>query len=131
MPLTRKHASILAALAIAVGLASRRFPVGVSLWDKSLGDALYATMIFAFLALVRPAAGSLRLGVASFFVCAAIETFQLTGIPRTLPRVLRLALGTEFAWHDMACYAIGAAVTAFGAARWAQRAAAQQRKPVE
>jgi hypothetical protein len=97
---------------IALGLASRRLPLGVELWDKSAGDALYAVMVYLLLSLVRPAAHPVRLGVAAFFVCAAIETFQLTGIPAAMPRLLRFVLGTSFAWHDMACYLIGAVAPA-------------------
>ncbi|MDB4993619.1 MAG: hypothetical protein JWM74_1051, partial [Myxococcaceae bacterium] len=50
------------------------------------------------------------LGPVAFLVCFAIEVFQLTGIPMQLPRLLRLALGTAFAWHDVVCYVVGAAL---------------------
>ncbi len=102
-----------AGVVVAVGLASRRFPLGVALWDKSLGDALYAVMIYLLVAAARPRSTPARLGVAALALSVAIELFQLTGIPAGLPRGLRFVLGTTFAWHDMACYAVGvAAITA-------------------
>lgn len=95
---------------IALGLGSRRLPIGLSLWDKSLGDALYAVMVYLLARLVRPSAPPARLGVIAFVISFAIELFQLTGIPAASPRIVQLALGTTFAWHDVACYAVGALV---------------------
>ncbi|HSO35155.1 MAG TPA: DUF2809 domain-containing protein [Labilithrix sp.] len=85
------------------------FPIGVHLWDKSLGDAAYATMIFFMVAFVRPGWRSLLIGAVALVLCVAIECFQLTGMPLRLPRIFQIALGTTFAWHDLACYAVGAA----------------------
>jgi hypothetical protein len=82
-------------------------PLGFWLWDKSLGDALYAVMIFGIITLVRPSTRAVVRGVVAFAICFAIELFQLTGIPKTLPRILRIALGDTFAWHDVVCYAVG------------------------
>jgi hypothetical protein len=105
---TRRQAAIGATVAIAIGLASRRVPIGVHLWDKSLGDALYTVMVYFLVALARPSLDPRRLGVAALVISIAIELFQLTGIPARLPRVLQIALGTTFAWHDVACYVAGA-----------------------
>ena len=99
--------------AILVGGASRLLPIGVQLWDKSLGDAAYATMIYFMVAFVRPGWRSLFVGGVALAICVAVECFQLTGLPLRLPRVLQIALGTTFAWHDLACYAVGA-----GSRRW-------------
>lgn len=49
--------------------------------------------------------------LAAAAICFGLELFQLTGIPKTLPRLLRAAIGDTFAWHDVACYAVGALVT--------------------
>lgn len=100
------------AITIALGLASRRFPIGVFVWDKSLGDALYAVMVYFVAALVRPSLGPRALGLLAFGISFAIELFQATGIPARLPRVLQLVLGTSFGWHDVVCYAVGAAFVA-------------------
>ncbi len=104
----RHRAALGVVLTIALGLASRSFPVGAHVWDKSLGDALYTVMVYFVVAFARPALGPRALGTAALAVSVAIETFQLTGIPARLPRMLQLALGTTFAWHDVGCYVAGA-----------------------
>ena len=95
-----------------MGGLSRLVPIGVHVWDKSLGDAAYATMIYFLVAFVRPAWRSQRAGAVALGVCVAIECFQRTGIPLRLPRLFQIALGTTFAWHDLACYAVGAGLPA-------------------
>jgi hypothetical protein len=108
----RIHAAVAVGATIALGIASRKVHTGFFLWDKSLGDALYAVMIYFFLALARPSSSPRLLGLAAFAISFAIELFQATGIPKQLPRLLQIALGVEFAWHDVACYAVGAAAVA-------------------
>ena len=106
------RAAALAAIggAVAVGLASRLLPVGSSVWDKSIGDVCYAVMIGFMVAFWRPAARGWVIGAITLAVCFAIEGFQLTGVPRHAPWPIRRALGDTFAWHDMACYVVGATV---------------------
>ena len=113
------RASFSAALAVvvALGLASRRVPLGVAAWDKSLGDVLYAVAVLCLAGAVRPSASASRLGLVAFATSFAVELFQLTGLPARAPRVLRFALGTTFAWHDVGCYAVGALVAAGVVAR--------------
>ncbi len=98
---------------IALGLASRIFGTGGVLWDKYLGDALYAAMVYVILRLafaVSPAS----LALATLLVMTAIELFQLTGIPLQLLRsqhaALRIVarlLGTTFSFLDLLAYAVG------------------------
>lgn len=116
--MTRLRASVLIVAAIALGLVSRKVPVGNVVWDKYAGDALYAVMVFGFAALVRPAARPSRLGASAFVVCFALELFQLTGIPKTLPRLLRAAIGDTFSWVDVACYGFGAVAGALVCRLW-------------
>lgn len=97
---------------IVVGAASRLWRVGSSLWDKSAGDVAYAMMIAFMLWFVRPRAKPIAIGAIAIGICFAIETFQLTGIPARAPRLLRIALGDTFAWHDMACYVVGGVLAA-------------------
>ncbi len=83
------------------------------MWDKSLGDVLYTVAMVFAMALVAPRAKPGVLAAMAFAVSFAIELFQLTGIPLAIaesPRwgVARWVLGTQFAWHDVACYAVGA-----------------------
>lgn len=96
------------AITIALGATSRGFPVGLFVWDKSLGDALYTVMVYFAVALSWPALRPSQVALAALAVSVAIELFQLTGVPLRLPALLQVALGTTFAWHDIACYAVGA-----------------------
>lgn len=107
---SRGLALVALGITIALGLGSRRLHLGVHVWDKSLGDALYTVMVYELAFLVRPRAAPVRLGVVAFAISLAIELFQLTGIPEAAPRLLQLVLGTTFAWHDVVCYAAGAAL---------------------
>jgi hypothetical protein len=107
---TRTRSAICFAGTIALGVASRRIHLGFALWDKSLGDALYTVMIYFAVACVRPSLSPRATGAIALGFSLAIETFQLTGIPARLPALLRFALGTTFAWHDVACYFVGALV---------------------
>jgi hypothetical protein len=107
----------LAALALAVGLGllSRLLPLGWWPWDKSLGDALYA--VAAYLALSALGPGwrvAWRAGLALGW-CLAVEALQATGVPGQYAHLLavRWLIGTTFAWHDVACYVVGVAFSAF------------------
>jgi Protein of unknown function (DUF2809) len=103
------------AVTILLGLASRAVHVGWSVWDKSIGDVLYASAAYFVLAIAVPRARPVVVCVAAFAFSFAIELFQLTGVPIALyerHRWVRLFLGTSFAWHDVACYAIGAMLAA-------------------
>ena len=108
----RHHAALGLVLTIALGLVSRGFPLGAHLWDNSLGEALYGVMVYFVVALARPSLGPRTLGAAALAISFAVEAFQLTGIPARLPRILQLALGTTFAWHDVGCYLVGACCAA-------------------
>jgi hypothetical protein len=97
---------------VVLGLASRKVHLGVYVWDKSLGDVLYTVMVGLLLLVWRPTLSWRAVGAGSFAFSFAIELFQLTGIPARMPRLLWLVFGTSFAWHDVACYAVGAALVA-------------------
>jgi hypothetical protein len=105
------------ASAVAVGLASRLVPLGVPLWDKSLGDALYAACVFSLAGTCAPRTSAGTLAGVAFLVSFAVELFQLTGIPARAPRLVAVALGTTFAWHDVLCYAAGALTAGLLASR--------------
>ena len=96
-------------LTVALGLLSRKLHLHIPLWDKSLGDVLYAVAAYLVLALARPRWSARRVAGWSLLFCLAVEAFQLTPIPLRLSGnpVLRLLLGTTFAWHDVACYFVG------------------------
>jgi len=105
---------LLAALVvvIALGLLSRLRPVGWPLYDKSLGDVLYAAAAYLALALLRPRWRSVLVAALALFLCLAVECFQATGIPARHSDlwVVRWLIGTEFSWHDVGCYVVGVAV---------------------
>ena len=88
---------------IALGVVSRVLPVGFVLWDKYLGDALYAAMVYCILRWIWEAPPR-KLAQASMVVMTAIEAFQLTGLASGL---VGRVLGTHFSWLDLLAYAVG------------------------
>lgn len=100
----------LVALTVALGLASRRWP----LFGPAPGDVLYATMAYfglRFLAPDRPMA--LAAAGAAVFT-AGIEVSQLWQAPWLVAwrstRLGALVLGHGFLWSDMMGYALGVAL---------------------
>jgi hypothetical protein len=100
---------LLAAI-VAAGLLSRVAHTGLRLFDKYLGDALYAAMVYVLFRLT----GIARVAVWAAVAMTAIEFFQLTGVPANMlrsasPAVRACArlLGTEFSWLDLLAYAVG------------------------
>ena len=101
------------ALVIALGLLSRVLHTGWILFDKYLGDALYAALIY----LLLPSQPVTRRAAIAMAILTGIELFQLTNIPRQmvgssywLIRGVGRLLGTTFGWGDLAAYATGIAV---------------------
>ena len=99
---------------VPLGLASRRWPIGLPLYDDALGDALYAVMVYLALAILFPSRSPLLIAVASACVCLAIELFKLTGLPHAWrdSTLSRLVFGTVFGWHNVLRYAVGVACAA-------------------
>lgn len=116
---------------IGVGIASRMLHTGFPLFDKYLGDALYAVMLYLFLRLASPSA---RLGihrVAALLLVLAIECFQLTGLPlawqssdSVVLQALSIAVGTHFSAWDILAYVVGLASVFACDCRVAQRTVA-------
>ena len=96
---------------IAAGLLSRVVHTGLAIFDKYLGDALYASMVYAILRLFsRPAVSA----VCAMVIMTAIESFQLTMIPARLlesehlvVRICARLMGVEFGFLDLLAYAVG------------------------
>jgi hypothetical protein len=110
---------------IAAGLLSRSVPTGFRLFDKYLGDALYAVMVYV---LIRLGGGTQRVALWAAFAMVAIECFQLTGIPAGMLRsehwIVRMAarlLGTQFSFLDLFAYAAGIAGAALADRRIERR----------
>src|SRR4051794_19584060 len=95
---------LFAALAatITLGVLSRLYPIGWPVYDKSLGDALYAVAAYLALALVLRRRPPAPVAVLALGFCLAVEFFQATGIPARYAHVgaVRWLLGTTFSWHD-------------------------------
>lgn len=98
---------------IALGLASRAGHTGFVVIDKYLGDALYASMVYAMLRLFRRPAPSAAWATIAML---SIESFQLTLIPAAMLasqhwtiRMCARLLGVQFSWLDLLAYAVGIA----------------------
>ena len=98
---------------IAIGILSRLVHTGVTIFDKYLGDALYAAMVYAILRLLSKAVAS---AVCAIVIMTAIELFQLTMIPahmlanqHLLARICARLLGVEFSFLDLLAYGVGIA----------------------
>jgi hypothetical protein len=109
-PPVRFWLAMLAAIIVA-GIVSRLVHTGSVLFDKYLGDALYAAMLYVILRIVR---GNTPVVLWACIVMLAIELFQLTGVAATmlmsehlLVRIMARLLGTHFHWLDLLAYAVG------------------------
>lgn len=97
------------AVLVAAGIGSRLLHTGNILFDKYLGDALYAAMVYAILRLFRR-----RAAVPAMVIMTALEFFQLTLIPAHMlgnshlaVRIAARLLGTQFSFLDLLAYAVG------------------------
>jgi hypothetical protein len=96
---------------IAAGILSRAVHTGLPVFDKYLGDALYAAMVYGILRLVWKAAAS---AVWAMVVMTVIELFQLTMIPaqmlaseHLMTRICARLMGVEFSFLDLLAYGVG------------------------
>ena len=96
---------------IAMGILSRAVHTGLAIFDKYLGDALYAAMVYGILRLFLRAAAS---AVCAMVVMTAIELFQLTMIPahmlaneHLMTRICARLIGIEFSFLDLLAYGVG------------------------
>jgi hypothetical protein len=110
----RRRYLALAAVTIAAGLASRATHTGWYAIDKSLGDALYAAMIYWLLGLVQPRTHVWPRAAIAVTVCFGIEAFKLTGLPLAWSdsRLSRLIFGTTPSVLNLVCYLAGIVVAA-------------------
>ena len=105
---------------ISLGILSRLYPVGWSVYDKSLGDILYAVAAYLALAVLRPRWSPALLAGLALAACLAVEAMQATGLPAQYADslVIRWLIGTTFAWHDIGCYVVGVALIAAADGHW-------------
>jgi hypothetical protein len=102
---------VLLAAIIVCGLLSRATQTGFRIFDKYLGDALYAAMVYV---IFRLTGRITRVSLWAAVAMSAIELFQLTGVPAGMLRSVYSAvrvcgrlLGTEFSALDLLAYAAG------------------------
>ena len=98
---------------IVAGIVSRVVHTGSVLFDKYLGDALYAAMVYALLRLFRRSGAVV---IWASVAMLAIELFQLTslaagmlGSEQWMVRMCARLMGTHFAFADLLAYAVGIA----------------------
>lgn len=106
----RTAPAVAAVVTVAAGLSVRSV-LGGDL-AKYAGDALYALLIFWLVLVVAPRTRGWVAAVVAFGVSAAVELFQLTGVPAELgahSALARLVLGTTFNAPDLPFYALGVA----------------------
>src|SRR4029079_13721178 len=103
------------AVTVALGLASRLYPVGWFLWDRILGEVLYAVAAYLVWAMLFFRKPPWLIAVIAFGCCLAVELFKLTGIPAENHDVflVRSFLGMTFAVVNLGYYFIGAVLGAF------------------
>ena len=100
---------------IGIGILSRVIHTGFVVFDKYLGDALYAAMVYVILRLLWRAT-AVVVAVATLIVMTVIELFQLTMVPahmlaseRLIVRISAMLIGTEFSFLDLFAYGVGIA----------------------
>ena len=114
------------AATVVLGPASRLYPLGWFLYDRVLGEVLYAVAAYLALAVLLFRKPPLFIVVIAFVCCLAVEVFKLTGIPAEYQHVLfvRWFLGMHFNMVNLGYYFIGVVLIAFAdcAARGEKRA---------
>jgi Protein of unknown function (DUF2809) len=93
---------------IGVGLLSRYGLTGF--WAKYLGVALWATMVYFFVMLVKPSMKVYWVLSISLIISWGVEFLQLTPGPAFLSSkhiLLRLIFGSHFSVFDLPAYLVG------------------------
>lgn len=111
--MSRRCALVWLAAAIALGLLSRRHPIGWRPWDESLGDVLYSVAAYLAIRLLwqgRP----VHVWMAATAFCALVEAFKLTGLPASWSHstLSRIAFGTTPTLANLLRYFAGTTVAA-------------------
>jgi hypothetical protein len=105
---------IMLVLVIALGMASRAWPIFPRGLGNYPGDALWAMAVYFSLALLLPKMASQRLATVALIVSWVVEFAQLLRWPwlvalRRNP-IGNLFLGSGFDWFDLLAYAVGVAI---------------------
>ena len=102
---------VLVAGVVALGLASRHFPLLPSFVHLYIGDALWALMVFLIFGFLFPKHSTMKLALYAVCFSYCIEFSQLYHAPWIdgirANRLGRLVLGFGFLWSDLIAYLIG------------------------
>ena len=103
------------AVTVALGLASRLYPLGWFFWDRVLGEVLYAVAAYLVWAMLLVRKPPWLIAVIAFTSCLAVEFFKLTGIPAENQHVflVRWFLGMTFSVVNLGYYFLGVVLIAF------------------
>lgn len=114
----RGYYLLVAVLVFILGVASRRVSIQNVIWEKYLGDALYAALFYLCLAVCWPNGTARHRAIATSVFVVCVECFQLTGIPMDWRKseswfleFVSVLLGTKFGWLDMLSYFVGISAT--------------------
>ncbi len=114
------------AVTVALGLASRLYPLDWFLWDRVLGEVLYAVAAYLAFAVLLFRKPPVVIAAVALTSCLAVELFKLTGIPAEHQHVflVRWFLGMTFSVVNLGYYLIGVVLIACadGATRGTKRA---------
>ena len=100
------------AVTVALGLASRLYPLGWFPWDRVLGEVLYAVAAYLAWATILFGKPPWLIAAVAFASCLTVEFFKLTGIPAEYHHVflVRWFLGMVFDPVNLIYYFTGAAL---------------------
>jgi hypothetical protein len=103
------------AVTVALGLASRLHPAGWFLWDRVLGEVLYAVAAYLALAMLLGRKPPAFIAAIAFACCLVVELFKLTGLPAEYQHLflVRWFLGMTFDEVNLGYYLVGVVLIAF------------------
>lgn len=120
MKSARLHTLIyLCLIVIALGVISRILHFENAIFDKYLGDSLYAILFYLLISMLVSELRAIIKATIVFILMVTFELFQLTRIPlalsqneNVLARIAAVLLGTVFSWLDILAYLVGIVIAA-------------------
>ena len=115
-------------MTIILGTLSRVVQTQNIIFDKYLGDMLYAVLMYWLMSFVWTRAMPLTKLLLTTLIMILIEAFQLTGLPLSFRRsesvalhVFAIALGTTFSFFDIIAYLVGIVLVYLFDRQWVTR----------
>ncbi|MCC6988653.1 MAG: DUF2809 domain-containing protein [Acidobacteria bacterium] len=112
---SRARLAALAAVTIALGLASRRYASQLpGVVAAYAGDVLWAALVYWLVAWCAPGRPARGVGAVALLLAGLVECSQALHTPWLdgfrAHRLVALVLGQGFLWSDLLCYAAGVTV---------------------